>query len=135
MNTSLDSTEAVDLLSHLTGQKLSQRYLTPPVIFLASLVTVLLGVMFVDGTVADSEKQRLLATLYRFSTPDSDVRRLTHLMIKGVKENQLYKKSDNLLTLTAPLTESQRILLIGFGYEMSAADGEMDSREKNIWIF
>lgn len=130
MNTSLDSREAVDLLSHLTGQKLSQRDLTPPVIFLASLVTVLLGVMFVDGTVADAEKQRLLTTLYRFSMPDSDVRRLTHLLIKGVKENQLYTKSDDLLTLTASLTESQRLLLIGFSYEMSAADGEMDSREK-----
>jgi uncharacterized tellurite resistance protein B-like protein len=130
MNISMDSREAVDLLSRITGQKLSQRDLTPPIVFLASLVTVLVGVMFIDGTVAESEKQRLLVTLYRFSMPESDVRRLTHLMIKGVKENQLYKKSDDLLTLTAPLTESQRLLLIGFGYEMSSADGEIDSREK-----
>ncbi|MEH1996571.1 dynamin family protein [Nostoc sp.] len=126
----MDSREAVDLLSRITGQKLSQRDLTPQIVFLASLVTVLVGVMFIDGTVAESEKQRLLVTLYRFSMPESDVRRLTHLIIKGVKENQLYKKSDDLLTLTAPLTESQRLLLIGFGYEMSGADGEIDSREK-----
>jgi uncharacterized tellurite resistance protein B-like protein/signal recognition particle receptor subunit beta len=131
MNTLLDSRETVDLLSHLTGQKLSQNDLTPPVIFLASLVTVLVDVMFVDGTAADSEKQRLLTTLYRFSMPESDVRRLTHLLIKGVKENQRYTKSDVLLTLTASLTESQRLLLIGFGYEMSAANGEIDFREKN----
>ncbi|BAY61552.1 dynamin family protein [Calothrix brevissima NIES-22] len=130
MNTLLDNRQAIDLLSHLTGQKLGQKDLTPPVIFLASLVTVLVGVMFVDGKVTDLEKQRLLATLYRFSIPESDVRRLTHLLIKGVKENQLYTKADDLLILTAPLTESQRLLLIGFGYEMSAADGEIDSREK-----
>ena len=130
MNTSVVSNEAVDLLSRITGQKLNEKDVTPPVIFLASLVTVLLGVIFVDGTVAEEEKKTLLATLYRFSTSDSDVRKLSHLMIKGVKENQLYRKSNDLLTLTASLTESQRLLLIGFGYEMSAADGEMDSCEK-----
>ncbi|MDJ0676530.1 MAG: dynamin family protein [Calothrix sp. MO_167.B42] len=130
MDTLLVKKEAVDLLSLITGKNLNQRDITPPVIFLASLVTVLLSIIFVDGKVAESEKKRLLTTLYRFSMPESDVRRLTHLMIKGVKENQLYGKSDDVLTLTATLTESQRLLLIGFGYEMSAADGEMDSREK-----
>ncbi len=131
MNTQVVSKRAVDLISRITQKNLSERDVTPPVIFLASLVTVLLGVIFIDGKVAEEEKKTLLTTLYRFSTPDSDVRKLTHLMIKGVKENQLYRKSDDLLTLTASLTESQRLLLIGFGYEMSAADGEMDSREKN----
>lgn len=131
MNTQVASKRAVDLLSRITQKNLSERDVTPPVIFLASLVTVLLGVIFVDGKVAEEEKKTLLTRLYRFSTPDSDVRKLTHLMIKGVKENQLYRKSNDLLTLTASLTESQRLLLIGFGYEMSAADGEMDSREKN----
>jgi len=130
MAISLVGLETVDLLSQITGKKLSQRDLTPPVIFLASLVTVLLGVIFVDGTVAESEKQRLLATLYRFSIPESDVRRLTHLMIKGVKENQLYRNSENVRVLTASLTASQRLLLMSFGYEMSAADGEIDSREQ-----
>uniref|UniRef100_UPI00190EFE0D TerB family tellurite resistance protein n=1 Tax=Calothrix rhizosoleniae TaxID=888997 RepID=UPI00190EFE0D len=130
MDTLLVKKEALDLLSLITGKNLSQKDITPPVIFLASLVTVLLGVIFIDGKVAESEKKRLLTTLYSFSMPESDVRRLTHLMIKGVKENQLYGKSNDVLTLTATLTESQRLLLIGFGYEMSAADGEMDSREK-----
>ena len=57
-------------------------------------VTVLLGVIFVDGTAAESEKQRLLTTLYRFSNPESYVRKLTHLMIKGIKENQGFEKFD-----------------------------------------
>lgn len=130
MNTSVVNKEIVDFLSRITGQKLNKKDVTPPVIFLASLVTVLLGVIFVDVTVAEEEKKTLLTTLYRFSTSDSDVRKLSHLMIKGVKENQLYRKSNDLLTLTASLTKSQRLLLIGFGYEISAADGEMDSREK-----
>ncbi|MHC5614344.1 MAG: dynamin family protein [Nostoc sp.] len=130
MDTSLVSSKTVELLSQITGQKLTPKNLTPPVIFLANLVTVLLGVIFVDGTVAESEKQRLLTTLYRFSIPESDVRKLTHLMIKGVKENQVYKQINNLLSLAAPLSESEKLLLIAFGYEMSAVDGEINTREK-----
>ncbi|WP_193197036.1 dynamin family protein [Nostoc sp. MG11] len=130
MDTSLVNSQTVELLSQITGQKLTQKNLTPPVIFLANLVTVLLGVIFVDGTVAESEKQRLLTTLYRFSNPESDVRKLTHLMIKGVKENQVYKQVNSLLVLAAPLSESEKLLLISFGYQMSAADGEIDPHEK-----
>jgi uncharacterized tellurite resistance protein B-like protein/GTPase Era involved in 16S rRNA processing len=130
MNTSRVTSETVDLLSRITGQKLSQRDITPQVLFLASLVTVLMGVIFVDGTVEEQEKQRLLKILYRFSLPESDVRRLTHLMIKGVKEHQTYKKIQYLLKLTSPLSESEKILLIGFGYQISIADGEIDVREK-----
>ncbi|MBD2083622.1 dynamin family protein [Coleofasciculus sp. FACHB-542] len=130
MDTSLVSSEAVDLLSRITGQKLSQRDLTPPVIFLANLVTLLLGVIYADGTVTDDEKQRLLTTLNRFIPTEGGVRRLAHLMIKGVKENLDNTKPSQLSRLAAPLSKSQRLLLISFGYEISAADGVMDTREK-----
>ena len=66
MEISLIDSEAVALLSRITGQKLSQRDITPPVIFLAALVTVLLGVMFADGTVTDEEKQRWQKTINQF---------------------------------------------------------------------
>ncbi|MBE9234372.1 TerB family tellurite resistance protein, partial [Cuspidothrix issatschenkoi LEGE 03284] len=130
MDTSRVTSETVDLLSRITGQKLSQRDITPQVLFLASLVTVLMGVIFVDGTVSEAEKQHLQKILSRFSQSNSDVQKLTNLMIKGVKENQTYKKIQDLLKLTLPLSESEKILLIGFGYEMSVADGEIDLREK-----
>ncbi|HLO86431.1 MAG TPA: dynamin family protein [Nostocaceae cyanobacterium] len=130
MNISLITSDTVELLSRITGQKLSQRDITPPVIFLASLVAVLVGVIFVDGTVAEEEKRRLLTILYKFSQPDSDLRRLTHLMIKGVKENQTYRKINELLMLTSSFSPSEKLLLIAFGYEISAADGEMDVKEK-----
>ncbi|HYW22188.1 MAG TPA: dynamin family protein [Nodularia sp. (in: cyanobacteria)] len=130
MDTSRVGAQTVELLSRITGKKLSERDITPLVIFLANLAAVLLGVIFVDGKVAESEKQRLLTILYQFSLPESDLRRLTHLMIKGVKENQVYQKNNDLLTLAAPLSDSEKLLLINFGYQILAADGEMDSREK-----
>ncbi|MBD2012897.1 dynamin family protein [Microcoleus sp. FACHB-53] len=130
MEISLISTEAVELLSRITGQKLNQRDLTPPVIFMAALITVLLGVMFVDGTITDEEKQRWQKTINRFIPPSGNSRQLAQLLTKGIRQNQVYKKLNDLQTLTAPLSESERLLLIGFGYEMSAADGDMDAREK-----
>jgi uncharacterized tellurite resistance protein B-like protein/GTPase Era involved in 16S rRNA processing len=130
MDTSRVTSETVDLLSRITGQKLSQRDITPQVLFLASLVTVLMGVIFVDGTVEEEEKQSLLKILYRFSMPETGMRQLTNLIIKRVKNNQTYKKIHDLLTLTATLSESERLLLIGFGYQISIADGEIDVREK-----
>ncbi|MBD1927486.1 dynamin family protein [Trichocoleus sp. FACHB-90] len=129
MDISLVSSEAVDLLSRITGQKLRKQDLTPPVIFLAALITVLLGVMLLDGAVTDEEKRRWQQTINRF-IPSEDARQLSQLMSKGVRQNQVYKKLNELLILTAPFSESERLLLIGFGYEMSAADGDMDAREK-----
>jgi uncharacterized tellurite resistance protein B-like protein/GTPase Era involved in 16S rRNA processing len=130
MDTTLVDSEAVDLLSRITGYKLSQRELTPPVIFLAALVTVLLGVIFADSQVTNEEKQRLQATLNKFIPPTGNVRQLTQLMIKGVRENLDYTKPSHLMRLIAPLSKSERLLLICFGYEMSAADAEMDTCER-----
>ncbi|MBD3563223.1 dynamin family protein, partial [Planktothrix sp. FACHB-1355] len=104
--------------------------LTPPVIFLAALVTLLLGVIYVDGVVTAQEKQRLQATLNRFVPTEGNVRQLIQLMLKGAGQLQIYKKSSELVILMAPLTAPQRLLLLGFGYQMSAADGDMDAREK-----
>ncbi|MBW4681421.1 MAG: dynamin family protein [Microcoleus vaginatus WJT46-NPBG5] len=130
MDTALVGSEAVELLSRITGQKIRKQDLTPPVIFLAALITVLLRVMLTDGTVTDEEKQRWQKTINRFIPSEGNVRQLAQLMTKGIRQNQVYKKLNDLQTLTAPLSESERLLLISFGYEMSAADGEMDAREK-----
>jgi uncharacterized tellurite resistance protein B-like protein len=130
MDTTLISSEAVELLFRLTGQKLSQQELTPTAIFLAALVTVLLGVIHADGTVTDAEIRRLLTTLNRFTPPDSDMCRLAHRSIKGIRENQVYAKTDDLKMLTTPLSEPERLLLLGIAYEMSVADGEINLIEK-----
>jgi hypothetical protein len=51
-------------------------------------------------------------------------------MVKGVREQQLYNKIQESLALTACFSEEEKLLLISFGYQMSAADGTMDDREK-----
>lgn len=130
MDTSLIGNQIVHFLFNITGHKIDKRDVTPPLIFVANLIIALLGVMFVDGHATDREKHRLLEILYRFSTPESDIRKLTHLMIKGVKKYQLYRRFDQLLSITNPLSESERLLLIGFGYEMSTIDGRINFRKQ-----
>ncbi|PSB09490.1 dynamin, partial [filamentous cyanobacterium Phorm 46] len=45
-------------------------------------------------------------------------------------QHQVYKKFPVLLALTACFSEVEKLLLISFCYQMSAADGTMDDREK-----
>lgn len=66
MDMALVDPETVALLSRLTGQKLSSRDITPTVIFITALITVLIGVIFADDTVTDEEKQRLQKIINSF---------------------------------------------------------------------
>ncbi|MEM1172999.1 MAG: dynamin family protein [Cyanobacteria bacterium P01_H01_bin.35] len=124
------STESVELLSLITGKNLTKKDITPPVLFLANLVTILIGVIYADGKVVEEEKARLKITIHKFIPPKGNVLELTKLMIHGVSKQQLYKKLETILTLIPPLSTPEKLLLISFGYEMSAADGDMDVREK-----
>ncbi len=147
MVTSLISSNAVAVLSRMTGRKLSKQELTPSVIFLAALLMVLPGVMLVGCTGKDEEKQQWQKSINQFIFSEY-ARHLSTLVSKGVQQNQLYKKlndlllskelsqnhvykkTNELLTLTALLSESEKLLLISICYQMSGADGEIDSHEK-----
>jgi len=130
MDTSLISSQTVELVSLLTGQKLRKQDITPPVLFLAGLVTVLLGVIHADGTVSAEETQRLRATLTELIPPNSSLGPLVMPMVKGVREQQVYNKLQELLVLTACFSEEEKLLLISFGYQMSAADWTIEEPEK-----
>jgi uncharacterized tellurite resistance protein B-like protein/GTPase SAR1 family protein len=134
MDTSLISPKTVELVSRLTGQRLRQEDISPPVLFLGGLVTVLLGVIYADGTVGAEETQRLRATLTELIPANNSLRQLVMAMVKGVRDQQVYKKMQELLALTACFSEEDKLLLISFGYQMSAADGTMDDSEKEYLI-
>ncbi len=124
-------TETIDLLSRITGQKLSQRDITPQLVFLATLVTILSGVIYTDIMVTEEEKQRLEKTLNQFVPAGDDLHQLMQLTMKGVGQHKIYTNVKELMPLMASsLSKAQRLLIIGFGYEISAADGNMDITEK-----
>jgi len=134
MNTSLISSQTVELISLLTRQKLRKEDISPPMLFLAGLVTVLVGVIYADGTVGAEETQRLSTTMTALIPANNSLRQLVKPMVKAVRYQEVYKKMHELLALTSCFSEEEKLLLISFGYQMSAADGTMDDREKGYLI-
>lgn len=130
MDLSRINSETLELLSRITGQELRQEDLSPSIIFLSALITVLQGVMLQDGHITEEEKQQWQKTVNRFIPPNSNIRSLVQLISKGIRNNRIYTSSKDLLALTTPLSEPERLLLIGLGYEMSATDGSIATSEK-----
>ncbi|MBE9040887.1 TerB family tellurite resistance protein [Oscillatoriales cyanobacterium LEGE 11467] len=130
MNTWQVNSEVVYLLSKITGQDLNPRTIRPLFIFVAAAIAVLRGVMVMDKVVVAEEEARLLDTLDVLLDEDEEVYRLTQLTIRGIDREHIYLDPQALLTLSNPLSLSARLLLLAFGYEMSAADGTIDFREQ-----
>ncbi len=129
MNSSLVNADTIDLLSRITSKKLQAQDLTPIVLFLAALLTVLLGVIFADTAVAYREEQRLQGMIDTLVSTDEEMRQLTQFMIGGIDWHHVYINPSDWLTLTAPLSYAERLLLLGLGYEMSRVDDNVDPRE------
>jgi uncharacterized tellurite resistance protein B-like protein len=130
MDTSLISSQTVEVVSRLAGEKLRKEDINPPILFLAALITLLLGVIYADGTFGTQEKQQLATTLRELIPANNSLQKLALPMVKSVTQHQVYNKFPVLLALTACFSEEEKLLLISFGYQMSAADGTMDESEK-----
>jgi uncharacterized tellurite resistance protein B-like protein/GTPase SAR1 family protein len=130
MDTSLINSQTVEVVSRLAGQKLRKEDINPPILFLAALITVLLGVINADGTFGVQEKQQLATTLRELIPANNSLQKLLMPMVKSVTQHQAYNKFPVLLALTACFSEEEKLLLISFGYQMSIADGSMDEIEK-----
>ncbi len=130
MDTTTISTEVVELLSRISRQKLREQDITPLVVFLTALISILRGVMIIDRTIAVEEEERLQKTLKAFASGDRERIELIQRLVKGISKQQVYFNPTELLTLTAFFSESEKLLLIGSGYEMSAVDGYIDLREQ-----
>ena len=89
MNTSLISSQTVELISLLTRQKLRKEDISPPMLFLAGLVTVLVGVIYADGTVDAEETQRLSTTMTALIPANNSLRPLVKPMVKAVRYQEI----------------------------------------------
>lgn len=130
MDTTTITAEVVELLCRISRQKLREQDITPLVVFLTALISIMRGVMIIDSTIAAQEEERLQKTLKAFASGDRERVELIQRLVKGISKQQVYFNPTELLTLTALFSESEKLLLIGSGYEMSAADGYIDLREQ-----
>lgn len=130
MNLPHQGVEQAFLLSRLTGRSLEPRDVDRLTLFLASLISILLGAIAIDRSIVDEERRQLQRTLDRFVPRNINIHRLTQKLINGIYQQQVYLNPDEFLTLAKPLPPSERMLLLSLGCEISAADGAMDFREK-----
>ena len=131
MNIGLINPDYLALLSRMAGQELRQKDATPPVVFMASLLCLMMGVIYQDGTITAQERERWQINIDRLVPANSDFRKLVSLFTKHLLFFKLYNQFSNLLLLTSPLSDSEKLLLLGFGYQMSASDGDIELNEKN----
>jgi small GTP-binding protein len=130
MNDSPQSAPVVNLISKIIGQPLTQQQVSPPVIFITSVLYVLNGVIFADQSVDAEEKARLEKTITDLCPEGSQARDLAYLINESVEQQGLYHNMNNLDILTQDFSESDKLLLLSLGYEMSMADGNLDKTEK-----
>jgi len=130
MEAFLFDAEVVKVLSRISGRPLNQEDLSPLVVFLTALVVVLRGVIVIDRVVAIAEEKQLQNTLNSFLPAEGNLPQLIPLIVAGVEKQQVYLSPVELLVLTSPLSQSQKLLLLALGYQMSAADADIDVREQ-----
>ncbi|MGC9526852.1 MAG: dynamin family protein, partial [Limnospira sp.] len=94
------------------------------------MVNLILGTMCIDGSVDENEKRQAQAIIKRFVSVEGDARRLIQLVFKGIQEKKLHKSWQPVLILGKTFSESEKLLLISFGYQISAADGEIQPVER-----
>lgn len=131
MDISLINSESLALLSRMAGQELQKKDATPAVVFMASLLCVLMGVIYQDGKITPEERERWQTNLTRLIPPNSNLKKLVPIFTKHILFFRIYKNFNDLLLLMSTLSDSEKLLLIGFGYQMSASDGEIELREKD----
>lgn len=129
MDLSLVDSDTVNLLTRITSKKLYPQDLTPIVLFLAALLTILLGVIFADTAVAYREEQRLQTMIDSLTPTDQAIQELTQFMIGGIDWHDVYINPADWMTLTKSLSYSERLLLVSLGFEMSQIDDNVDPRE------
>ncbi|ELS30367.1 MULTISPECIES: dynamin family protein [Pseudanabaena] len=129
MKTQLIGSQAIKLLSKLTGQDLTVHDITPQVVFMADLIALLKGVIHADAKVSEDEVAQFKATLGKLKLTSKQTVEVAKLLLSGVQKYKLHSEIDDFLILLVPLSEAEKLLLFGLGYRMAMADSSLDASE------
>ncbi|TYQ23716.1 dynamin family protein [Pseudanabaena sp. UWO311] len=130
MNTQLIGSQAVKLLSNLTGQDFTVHDITPQVVFMANVIALLKGVIHADAKVSEDEVSQFRATLSKLNVGNKQTFELSKLLYSGIQKYKLHSEIDDFLILLVPLSEAEKLLLFGLGYRMTMADSSLDESER-----
>lgn len=121
------SVEAIVFLRSLSGEPLAPADVTPSVNFISALCAIAISVMFADGKIVDREREQLNAMLAALLHPGD--RPLVQKIVTGMSRERGADRTLGWLVLAQTLSPSQRLLLLSLGYEMAAADSDIDPSE------
>lgn len=127
---SVPQSEAANILSKLLNQSIHGHPLNPLMAYLAALSAVLVGVIHADSQVTEEETQRLKKILTQFIPKDSSFDLAVRSLMKGVRDSKIYAKPVEIGTLISSYAESEKLLLIGLGYELATADNDLNPKEQ-----
>ena len=129
MTAFLTRSKPAALISAILENKICQDEIERNLIFLTALISILLGTIYVDGEVAEGEKQNLQKLLERIMVADFPSRRWISPLLAGIRKQGTYKNITALKTLLDSLSDSEKLLIISLGYQLATADGKIDLRE------
>ncbi|MBE9100021.1 hypothetical protein [Vacuolonema iberomarrocanum] len=109
------------LLAHLSGQPIDPIVLDSGLIFLATSVTLLSGIMALNKQVGAKNEPYLQSVLDAALQNGVLSPHLVQALVEGIEHDQLYLKPQLFLLLASALSESERLLLLGLGYDMATA--------------
>ncbi|MDY6940665.1 MAG: hypothetical protein SWY16_23780 [Cyanobacteriota bacterium] len=124
------SPEAIELLSKMTGSRFERESIARSDLFLACSIWVMLGTLFVDGTIENRETQQLQLVLDRLIETDLDLRQFSRAVLQGIRQHKIYQRPEKLPILGAYLSVGEKLLLLGFGCQMSGIDGKIHLKER-----
>ena len=121
--------DLAELLTQVVGQEISPAKISHRLVFITALSALLMGVMYADGQVAESEKQQLKSLIGHFIPSSSGIGQLMRSILLNVQQKKIYANRNALSQLTQKLSESEKLLIVGLCYELAAADGDIAAKE------
>lgn len=122
--------EIARLLSHVTEQEIKEEDISHRILFVSSLVILLMGVMYADNQVTESEKQGFKKIIGQFIPLNSRIGQLIKPIVSGVQKQKTYTNSNVITKLSEQLKASEKLLIIGLCHEVAASDDEVAEKEE-----
>lgn len=118
------------LLTTLFNQPIPASSIHPVVVYLSALAAVLTGVAHADSQITEAERSRLKHNLAQFIPKGSTFDVALGELMQGVRASKIYAKPADIATLMSLCTESERLLLVGLGYDLAIADQDLNPKEQ-----
>lgn len=118
------------LLCYLCGQPMDETAISHGLIFLAVSITLLSGVMAIDGQIDPQEKSYLQSIIDASVQSGNTSPQLVQALVDGIEQHQVYLNPPLFVLLASGLSESERILLLGLGYDMATTSEHFGPQER-----